>query len=434
MQERSTQDRLEFMADTLRQLSSDLDPVRSINGYATAIRELYTDRGLISVSLRGAADGEYRIMRLLHQDGVTGPSIESIPFAGPEAPFQSGGFLGEILAPGKPVVLRDLHLPNDPVLGVQLQPYRMLMACPVFDLGRLTNWVIFLHTDPDAFMDRDLETWLLQANMMSSITNTKRMAEEVVQANAYIQQQVNEIAEIQQRLLPSRLPHIPGLDLAAMFATYDRAGGDYYDVFPMRQLEGADEDDPRWLFLMADASGHGPSAAVLVSVLSALMYSHPGAPELPGQLMAYLNDHLMRKSLYNAFVTALLLIYNPMDRSIEFTSAGHPMPLLRRACGQVEELPRTGGIPLGIMPKVVYSTAVLRIEPGQSLLLYTDGITEARNVRREMFETERLRAALAVCRQRAQDTLDTIVDQLRAHEGGQQQQDDQTMMVLLATE
>ncbi len=429
----SLQNRLNFMVATLRDLSRDLDPVRSINGYASAMRMLFMDRGLLSISRRGLAPGEYRVMRILHQEGVSAHGLADTLHAGDNAPVYSGGFLGEVMQRTEPFVTRTLNVPNDPVLGQQLAPYRMMAGCPVFDLGEPTNWVFFLHTEPDGFSDRDVELWILQANLMSSVSNAKRMAKEVVDANKYIQQQMDEIASIQRRLLPSKVPHIPGLDAAAMYATYDRAGGDYYDFIPVHQLSPAVEEDPRWLITVADASGHGPSAAVLVSMLSALMHSYPGAPERPCQMLGHLNQHLLKRSPHNAFVTAVMMIYDPRDRSMAYASAGHPMPLLRTACGEVEELPRTGGVPLGIMPNVNYKTAQVTLEPGQSLLLYSDGITEARNAQREMFETARLHDALRICGEAAKVTLDRIVDQLRAHESGTRQQDDQTLMILHAT-
>jgi sigma-B regulation protein RsbU (phosphoserine phosphatase) len=427
------QNRLNYMVATLRDLSRDQDPVGSINGYAAAMRHLFMDRGLLSISRRGVGPGEYRVMRMLHQEGVTGPGLADTLHAGADAPRHTGGFLAEVMQRTEPFLTRTLDLPNDPVLGTQLAPYRMMAGCPVFDLGEPTNWVFFLHTDPEGFSDRDVEMLILQANLMSGVTNAKRMAKEVLDANKYIQQQMDEIASIQRRLLPSKIPAIPGLDAAAMYATYDRAGGDYYDFIPLRQLDSTNGDDPRWLITIADASGHGPSAAVLVSMLSALLHSYPAAPERPCQVLGYLNQHLLRRSPHNAFVTAVLMIYDPRERSVAYASAGHPMPLLRRACGEVEELPRTGGVPLGIMPNVNYKTARLSLDPGQSLLLYSDGITEARNAQREMFETARLHEALSICGEKAQVTLDRIVDQLRVHESGVRQQDDQTLMVLHAT-
>ncbi len=420
------------MVATLRDLSRDLDPVRSINGYASAMRKLYKDRGLISLSHRGVSAGQYRVMRLLHKEGITAPGLADTPFAGPNAPAHSGGLLGEIVQAGRPFVTRSLDTPNDPVLGVQLAPYRTLVGCPVYDLGEATNWVFFMDTDTESFTDRDIEMWVLQSNLMSGMTNTKRMAQEILEANRYVQQQVDEIASIQRRLLPSKVPAMPGLDAAAMYATYDRAGGDYYDFIPMKKL-GQGNDDPRWLIMLADASGHGPSAAVLISMLSVLLHSYPAPPTRPGEVLAYLNEYLLRRSPSNAFVTALAMIYDPTAQTMDIASAGHPMPLMRRACGDVEELSRTGGVPLGIMPSVNYMSARQPLESGHSLLVYTDGITEARNPQREMFETWRLQQAVAICGERAQTTLDRIVEQLREHEAGQRQQDDQALIVLQVT-
>lgn len=428
----SLQRRLDEIVDMVRDLSEDRDPVRSVQNYALSMRKLFSDQGLISVSLRGQRPGDYRVMRILHEGGAQWEGIFDTLFAGPSAPSCRGGLLGDIIASGQPYVTRDLNVPEDPVLGVQLAGYRMLVAFPVFDQGVITNWAVFLHTQPDRFDDRDIELWALQANLMGGITNLKRLAGEVVAANAYIQRQVDEIATLQRSMLPQKLPRVSGLELAAMYETYDRAGGDYYDVVRVRSLSGAPADDPRWLVFVADASGHGPSAAVLVAMVSALLHSYPGAPESPAEVLHYLNRHLLKKRIYNAFVTAILAVYDPRDKSISWASAGHPPPLLRKECGSVDAMPLLEGIPLGILPETNYTTASAVLEDGQCMLLYTDGITEARNSSGEMFGAERLSQSLGVCGRSAQESLDDILARLREHEGLQHQDDDQTMIVLRA--
>ncbi|MBI1319101.1 MAG: SpoIIE family protein phosphatase [Candidatus Hydrogenedens sp.] len=426
------QERLDNIVDMVRALSKDTDPVRSVQEYATSMRRLFNDQGLISVSMRGVPAGQYRVMRLLHERGAHWEGIHDTLFAGRDARAHEGGFIGDIIASGKPYVTRNLNLPDDPVLGVQLAGYRTLVAFPVFDQGIATNWAIFLHTRTDQFDDRDIEMWALQVNLMGGITNLKRLTREVYEANEYIQRQVDEIANIQRSMLPQKLPRVDGLDLAAMYETYDRAGGDYYDLLRVRSLQGASAEDPRWLILVADASGHGPSAAVLVAMLSALLHSFPGAPESPSDVLHYLNRHLLTKRVYNAFVTAIAAVYDPRDGSITWASAGHPPPLLRRECGTVLNMPLLEGIPLGILPETNYTTESVVLEPGQCMLLYTDGITEARSRGAEMFGTERLMQSLGVCGRSAQQSLDDIVERLRAHEAGQHQDDDQTMLVLRA--
>jgi sigma-B regulation protein RsbU (phosphoserine phosphatase) len=408
----------------VRDLSSDPDPISSVNRYATAMRRFDGDQGLVSVVTRGLPAGSYKVMRLLHQEGVGWKGFTDTFYAGPNAPAHAGGVIGEIIAGDRPVVLRNQSISDDPVMGNQLGPYRSIVAIPVLDRGVTTNWVLFLNTDPDSFSDRDVEGLVLQSNLMGSLTNSKRVAKELREANAWIAREIDEIAGIQRALLPDSMPDVPGLQLAATYETYDRAGGDYYDV-----LETG-EDSGKWGLFIADASGHGPSAAVVVAMVSVLLQSERARTCCPGETLESLNRYLCAKSIRGSFVTAFYGIVDVNAGRLYAACAGHPAPLTRQSDGQVDTMPLMQGPPLGVVDGTTYSVSEHDLRSGDSVLLYTDGLTEGMSPTREMFGEERLAETFAASAGSARDRLHEVLHTLRTHEQGERPADDQTMLVV----
>ncbi|HRK35050.1 MAG TPA: PP2C family protein-serine/threonine phosphatase [Candidatus Hydrogenedentes bacterium] len=421
--------RLQRLIEMLRDISVDPDPVTSVTRFRSTFSKLYGDRGMLSISRRGLDDGLYRVVRILHHTGIDQIKFPNVDFAGPHATVQSGGIIGEVIQDDLPKVIRDLNVEYDPVLGLHLSPYRMLLATPVFDGGRALNWLIFLGTKPDSFRTADIESQILQANLLGGMTNSKRAAKELLEATAYIHHEVDEIASIQRGLLPSPLPEVPGLQFAASHDSFDRAGGDYYDVFPVGLPDGADPASHQgvWGILIADASGHGPSAAVVVAMLSTLLHTRSVNVTTPGELLAYLNRHLASKPIHGSFVTAFMMFYDPSNRRAQYACAGHNPPMLKQK-GEVSQLDAVGSFPLGIDPNSRYENAELQLESGDTVLLYTDGITELRTGLGDFFGEERLERILRESPPNPAAIIDSVKENLRIHLG-LRPADDQTMMV-----
>lgn len=426
--------RIARLLNALRELNRDPDPVRSVTRYAETMGTIAGDRGLISISMRGCPPGHYRVMRFYHQHGIENEVYVNIPFAGETAPVFSGGIIGEIIRREAPVVRRDLRVESDPVLGKQLAPYRFLLAIPVFGAGALLNWVLYLHTDPNAFTVAEIESSILQANLMSGITNAKRAMLELKAATEWIQREIDEVACLQAGLLPESLPDVPGLDIASGYATFDRAGGDFYDLFPLPETPEQCGGACRWGIMVADASGHGASAAVVIAMLAALLHSFPNPSYAPDALLKHLNQHLMRRQRGIFFVTAFFGVYDAADRSLTYATAGHNPPILREADGAVHSIQRTDGLPLGIDSATEYRTRRIRLQPGQSLVLYTDGITEAMNNRKELFGEERFLHAIAAADGSSETIRSAVRMALETHLNGTRPQDDQTLLVLRVLE
>src|SRR5262249_35448527 len=159
------------------------------------------------------------------------------------------------------------------------------------------------------------------------------------------------------------LPVIPGAALGAHYATFGEAGGDMYGVRPVR-LRGASNE--QFLLLIADASGHGPSAAVVSAIVDAIVATVPEPIDRPGRVLETHNDYLFARRIANGFVTAFLGLFDPATRASRSARAGHNPPLLRSASAdrRVRLLDDVGDIPLGIAPGLRYEEATVTLDPG----------------------------------------------------------------------
>jgi len=422
--------RLGRLHGMLRDISTEPDPDASINTFSRVMRALFGDMALVSVSLRGLEPGQYRIMRFLHEEGVAQEGFADFLLAGDDAPVHAGGLIGEIITKASPTILREAYIDDDPVLGSQLAPYHTIVALPVFDEGAIRNWVLHMSTIPAAISETRVEQLFLNANLVGGIVNNKRLVRDLQQAQAWIDREIEEIAEIQRNLLPKATPRIPGIRFAALTKSYDRAGGDLYDIFRITRDASVPPEQARWGIVIADGKGHGPAATVMIAMLSALTHSYHREVESPGELLEYLNDNLSSTRVHEAFLTAFVGILEPATGRVAYSSAGHNMPLLRRKGGSVETLAMTGGVPLGVLNRTSYDDGEITLEPGDAILLYTDGITEAMAPNRSLYGEERLASVLAEREGKAGEIMTRIVDDLRVHTERHNGNDDQTLLLV----
>jgi sigma-B regulation protein RsbU (phosphoserine phosphatase) len=250
----------------------------------------------------------------------------------------------------------------------------------------------------------------------------RRLQREVQDRWEDLDRELKVVADSQRALLPQKLPQIGGLRLAAHYATSKYAGGDYYDVVPL--------PDERWGILMADAAGHGVPAAVLMAMTHAVFHAFPGPRVQPGDVLHYLNRH-MTSFQWPRFVTALYAVYDCRDRSLRVSSAGHnPALLFRAATGEAQQLADEAVFPLGVSEFEQVPITAHRLERGDRLLFYTDGITERFSPQGEMYGVERL-----LERFRSSDgggpesAIAWIMSDVEAFADGRPAEDDQTLLV-----
>ncbi|MFF5922656.1 PP2C family protein-serine/threonine phosphatase [Streptomyces flavochromogenes] len=202
------------------------------------------------------------------------------------------------------------------------------------------------------------------------------------------------LAVLQQSLLPAQLPCIPGLEAAAHYhtASPDLLGGDFYDLFSL--------ETGRWAFFLGDVCGKGPQAAAVTSLTRYTLRAAALHDADPVTVLTTLNTVLHERytSGDTRYCTAIFGTLHPGDGHVEvhLASGGHPSALIQRADGSADYLPTPGGMLVGVLPKVQFTAARTRLSPGDTLLLYTDGLTEARTgPHRELYGEDALRAFAA---------------------------------------
>jgi sigma-B regulation protein RsbU (phosphoserine phosphatase) len=251
-----------------------------------------------------------------------------------------------------------------------------------------------------------------------------------------LDQQLSIGGEIQAQLLPSRCPVIDGVELAASCRPAFQVGGDYYDFIPTRpQLSGKRREQGRWAVVMGDVMGKGIPAGLLMTLLRGMLRAEVLTGLPPDRILHDLNELAQEDLAHsNRFVTLFYSEFDPRTRVLRFSNAAHNPPLIWRRQGHTVERLDAPGLLIGLQPDADYGCEQVQLEPGDVLLYYTDGVTEASGVGGERFDEERLmRALLAICKNvpDAQGILDQLFARLDRFVGaGRQLEDDASMVVL----
>jgi sigma-B regulation protein RsbU (phosphoserine phosphatase) len=358
--EPAASERVKVLMELVGSLSRAGGPQDIYDRFRQGMLTLRAYEGYLSLSTRGLSPGEYKITRFERANPASGALEQAVigsenPWRDwPGMPTMCGGFLGELIRSAWPQIIHDLDVRDDPFVGKLFAPYRSLRAIPLFDNGEPLNWSIALAKQPHAFTVEGLEEAILRANLVGGMIKNSLMAQELRAAHDRINKEVAQIAGIQRALLPDPLPRIEGVVLAASYETSEMAGGDYYDFFALDHLEdGSPNPAGRWGILIADASGHGPSAAVVMAMLHAILHAYPGRDDDPVDAMSHANKHLCAKRIEGSFVTAFYGIYDARKRTLTYTRAGHHPPLVKRG-HETTRLNAVGGLPLGIDSAVGY--------------------------------------------------------------------------------
>jgi phosphoserine phosphatase RsbU/P len=243
-----------------------------------------------------------------------------------------------------------------------------------------------------------------------------------------LEEELRLARSIQERLLPQELPRLACADLAALNLASQVVAGDYYDALAL--------DEHRYLLAVADVSGKGLPASLLMANLQACLHVlaaslAAGTVDLPTATQR-VNRVVHRNTGMSTFITFFWGIYDTRDGRFEYVNAGHNPPLLVRRDGTVEGL-EAGGLLLGVLPEAAYEQGAARLASGDTLALFTDGITEAWSAtdRDDEFGEERLIATIRDSAGRsAADVLAAVRSAVRAHTAGGPLDDDLTLMVL----
>jgi sigma-B regulation protein RsbU (phosphoserine phosphatase) len=412
-------ERLDLIVATMREMSLQTDPQAMVRAYGARMRVLRPSDRRISLSRRGLAHPRFRVTRcsLWKEDVNPWKEFDRLPVL-------DGGLLAELIYGDEPRILDDFRVADHDPARDFLAGQRSLLAIPLFDQGVALNMVVLTSTEPGTFRPEQLPETVWVSNLFGRATHNLVLSERLKEAYDLVDEEMKVIADIQRSLLPARLPQIPTMDLAAHYQTSRRAGGDYYDFFAL--------PEGKWGIIIADVSGHGTPAAVLMAVTHSIAHSFPGPSQPPAQMLNYINRHLAQHytSHSQAFVTAFYGVYDPATRSLTYASAGHNPPRLKRcADGTLASLDGTRGLPLGIDEDETYQEGRYALQPGDQIVFYTDGITEAHNPAGQMFGLARLDEALALCPVDAHAVLRRVLGAVERFTLGRPADDDRTVVV-----
>lgn len=233
--------------------------------------------------------------------------------------------------------------------------------------------------------------------------------------------------EIQQAILPRKFPPFPELkeqvDIFASMTPAKDVGGDFYDFFQI--------DEARIGFVIADVSGKGVPASLFMAVSRTLIRATGLRGVLSDECITYANKLLCNESLDSMFVTVFYGIYNCKTGEIDYTNAGHNPPYLLHRNNTVEALPLSKNFIVGVFDDFTYTNTVLQLDPGDALILYTDGVTEAFNEKKEQFSEAGLEKTLkSVPGAGSQEIIEAITEDVKQFVGEAEQSDDITILTL----
>jgi serine phosphatase RsbU (regulator of sigma subunit)/anti-sigma regulatory factor (Ser/Thr protein kinase) len=250
---------------------------------------------------------------------------------------------------------------------------------------------------------------------------------------AYLQAQIvtkslDLAREIQMGMIPTdfALPEFKNeVDIYATMIPALEVGGDLYDFFPL--------DKDRICFIIGDVSGKGiPAALFMATARTAFKISAIASPESTALTMGRVNQFLCESNVQQMFVTAFAGILDLRTGEIEYADAGHEPPFIRQVSGVAREVDKIGGLVLGFLPDYKFTSGTLKLNPGETFVLYTDGVTEAMNMTREQYGAKAIERAISISEEGAgsEQIIKTLLNDMHGFVGGAHQSDDITILAI----
>jgi len=379
----SVVDKLRMLLDITKTISRSLDLDEVLNVVMDTLDSLipYDAAGIYLVKCSrplAERDGEPDETCVFHTEAVRGYDIADLQ----ELRLKMGeGLIGHVAVSGKPYIARDVR--NDPRYINARARTRSEMVAPIISNEEVIG-VFDLESDElDAYSEDDLEVLMLLASQVAIIIDKVMLHEQLIEKQR-LETQLEVARQVQLELLPPRDPQLEGFDISAYNFPTEEVSGDYYDWVRVY--------DDQIGVVIADVAGKGVPAALLMAFLRASLRAASHIGYAPHISMSKVNYLLWESIERNQFVTAFYGILDATNRTLAYSNAGHNPPLLIDADGKTRFEER-GGVPLGMFRDSRYYEYFATIEPGQMLVLYTDGVTEAMNPSGEEYGGQRLVAA-----------------------------------------
>ncbi|MDZ7692841.1 MAG: GAF domain-containing SpoIIE family protein phosphatase [Balneolaceae bacterium] len=376
------------------------------------IKHLNVEEGTVSLHEPGSASSQFQTM-IRRQDS----SSEKVPIK------LDSRLTGWMLK--KQTILLSNNIREDDrfnFLDESSYSFRSILCAPLLVKGNLIGYLaVFNKKGGVEFSGQDKRLLSIIASQSAQVIENARLYEEE-KALLSLQEELRLARDIQLNLLPDSTPQIPGVEIAATTIPAMSVGGDYYDFLDMRSSKIG--------FCVGDITGKGMPAAMLMANLQATLRSQVMSVDQCDKCLESTNKLLFRSTESTKFATLFLGVLNYENNILEFANGGHDAPLLFRSEGEPELLNSTGLL-LGVMEDSVYSKCEVTLGPGDLLLVYSDGITEAMDKKDEEFGLTRLIEMVKKNREKsADDIMNAILEKIKDHADGHPQSDDITLILI----
>ncbi len=300
---------------------------------------------------------------------------------------------------------------------------RSMMCVPMLDLQGEPVGIIHIDTQNPLtqFRSDDLDIMMTVAGQAAISYETAKLLASYVQK----QKQDNEMniaRNVQHALLPETLPEVTGYQFFASYDSAQAVGGDYYDIISA--------NDGRIWLAFGDVAGKGVPASLVMSRMSSIVRSVSEFVTDASEAVSRINDHMCARAVEGRFVTFVLVILDLNQHKMSIVNAGHMPPMIRKPDGSIEEIGEASvGVPIGVIEGFPFDTVEYSIGPGETVVIYTDGVSEAMNPRNELYGMDRLRDFVKNGPIPPSDLGVAIREDVRKFANGREQNDDITLMV-----
>ena len=415
----TTADKLRMLLDITKKISRSLDLQEVLNLVMDTLDSLipYDAAGIFVVECVGdVTEGEEPCV--FKAEAVRGYDIDELSNLHLK---QGEGLLGRVALTAEPIYSPDVR--KDPIYINARGETRSEMVAPIISNTEVIG-VFDLESDElNAYSDDDLQVLMLLASQVAIIIEKVMLHEQLIEKKR-LEGQLEVARQVQLELLPAKDPQLEGYDISAYNFPTEEVSGDYYDWVQIYEDQIG--------LVIADVSGKGVPAALLMAFLRASLRAATHIGYSPHISMAKVNYLLWESIERNQFVTAFYGILDVTNRTLAYTNAGHNPPLLLDKDGNSQFIER-GSLPLGMFKDTRYHEYYLTIQPGEMLVLYTDGATEAQNPEGEEFGRDRLADAVKANRQLgARELIAAVEKEVIDWTDGQGASDDVTFFVIKA--
>ncbi len=331
------------------------------------------------------------------------------------------GLIGTCIAEGRAIIVDDTAQDKRFLFEPSMPDAHSEAVLPL-KIGDRVIGALDLESDAlCAFKDDDASYLETLGQQVAIAIEDARLYEQSMERQQ-LEQELTFAREIQTSFLPKTVPHVDGWSVAGGWESARQVGGDFYDYIPLASGE--------WGIVIADVADKGVPAALFMVMSRTLMRATAFSGRAPADALARVNQLIQSDSASDLFVTMLYAVWNPQTGKIALANGGHNPPVLCRANGEISVL-RSKGIALGVLDRVVPEPLFLTLDPGDALLFYTDGLTDALNAAGDEFGMQRLQDAfIAQSHLDAQGVVAELQRKIAEFTGDEPAFDDQTLVVL----